>query len=285
MFQKKVDSSTIRHLRARCPTDEQLIAILKRGRQHGMYTVLMPIILIEKPGDKDWRGLIRPKDWDAWWESYDDFLDRYLEIANAADVDMLSVGSELNTTEDQMDRWRRIVDRVRSRFDGKITYSSNWDRYHKVELWPLVDVISVSSYFELERNRPGAPEDDLVKAWWPDKKRLLETADRWDRPLLLSELGYPSLPWANAHPWNYVPEDDTKTDHEAQARCWRAFFRAWSETIADPTNDVLGFCGYRWDPYHHGEEHDTGYGIAGKPAWAVVRDGFAEIRRMSEADE
>ena len=29
---------------------------------------------------------------------------------------------------------------------------------------------------------------------------------------------------------------------------------------------MIGFCVYRWDPYHHGDDHDTGYGILGKPA-------------------
>ena len=42
--------------------------------------------------------------------------------------------------------------------------------------------------------------------------------------------------------------------------------------------DLLGFCGYRWDPYHRGEPYDTGYGVVGKPAYEVLRSGFAAIR-------
>jgi len=248
-----------------------------------MFTVLMPILLIERPGPKDWRGVIKPRNWDLWWESYTSHFDRFIRIANSAGVDMLSVGSELNTTEDQLDRWRGFISDVRSRYPGRITYSSNWDRYGKTSIWPLVDVMSVSSYFELERERPGAPEDDLVRAWDAPKASLLAEAERWDRPLLLSEVGYPSLPWANAQPWNYVAENDETADHEMQARCWRAFFRAWSETIADPDGPVIGFCGYRWDPYRHGDEKDTGYGIVGKPAMDVIRRGYAGLEPESSA--
>ena len=41
---------------------------------------------------------------------------------------------------------------MREVFDGQVAYSANWDRFDKVALWPLVDVMSVSSYFELRRD-------------------------------------------------------------------------------------------------------------------------------------
>ncbi|NNF45113.1 MAG: hypothetical protein HKN62_19105 [Phycisphaerales bacterium] len=277
-FQEHVHSQTIRHDPALCPTAEQLEAILERAEQRGLASILMPIILIEHPGEKDWRGVIRPRSWEAWWRSYDRFTDYFLGIANRAGVDCFVVGSELNTTEDQLERWDRLVTRVRAEFSGLISYSANWDRYHKVTLWPLVDVLSVSAYFELERSRPGAPEPDIARAWATERERLLQTAARWQRPLLLSEIGYPALPWANAHPWNYVAEDGTRADPEAQARCWRAFFTAWSDVVADADSDALGFCGYRWDPYHRGGARDTGYGVVGKPAYEVIAEGFRGIR-------
>lgn len=276
MYQKKVDSTRVRVLRARCPTEDQLTAILRRAKQHGMTTVLMPIVLIEDPGDRDWRGVIRPTDWDEWWATYEGTFDRFVDLASREGVDLLSIGSELNTTESQVDRWRGVAGRIRARFPGKLMYSANWDRYDKVEIWPLIDVMSVSSYFELERDRPGAPEPDLVAAWAPIRADLVRTAHVAGKPLMISEVGYPSLPWANAHPWNYVG-DGERADHAAQARSWSAFFDAWRDVIADPASDVLGFCGYRWDPYHHGGDDDTGYGIMGKPAHEVIRRGFRSI--------
>ncbi|MCP3902380.1 MAG: hypothetical protein GY715_01995 [Planctomycetes bacterium] len=282
MFQRYANSSRITIPRSLCPSDEQLVALLERGRQHGMHTILMPIVLIEKPGDKDWRGVIRPDDWDAWWQSYEKGLDRYVRLANRTGVDMLSIGSELNSTEEQLDRWAGIARRVRDQYPGKIMYSANWDRYDRTSIWPLVDVMSVSSYFELERDRPGAPEPDLVAAWVPIRTKLLEHAAHWKRPLLLSEIGYPSLPWANAHPWNYVADDGEEADHDAQARSWRAFLTAWSGELTDASSNLIGFCGYRWDPYHSGGDDDTGYGIAGKPSHDVIRLGLGDIRRRAE---
>jgi hypothetical protein len=269
----------------KCATDEQLVAILKRAHLRGLHTTLLPIVLIENPGEKDWRGVIRPKDWDTWWKTYDEFTDRFVEVANAAEVDLLVVGSELNSTEGMLERWERVVKRVRDEFDGQIAYSANWDRYDKIKFWPMMDVMCVSSYFELKRDDPDAPEDELVEAWAKERDRLLTFAERWDRPLILSEVGYPSVSWASAHPWNYVVEKGAKADHVAQARCWRAFFRAWTNTLADPELPAAGFFGYCWSPYYHGDEWDTGYGIEGKPAYGIIKRGMANVREAArEAD-
>ena len=281
MFQEKVDSSEIRFDPQRCPTREQLTAILNRARDHGLQTMLLPIVLIENPGEKDWRGTLRPDDLAAWWASYERFVDYYLDIAVAAGVDVFSVGSELNSTECQLDRWRQIIDRVRRRFDGRVTYTANWDRYDRVTFWPMVDFISVSSYFELSRDDPDAPVTTLTVAWAAERRRLLRFASGERKSILIMELGYPSLPSAAAYPWDYVPTDETETDHEAQARCYRAFFGAWSDALVRPGTGALGFNCYFWDPYHRGGAADTGYGIRGKPALGIIRQGFDHIRQAT----
>jgi len=283
MFQEKVDSSEIRLDPRRCPTREQLTAILNRAHGHGLQTMLVPIVLIEFPGEKDWRGLLRPDDLDAWWTSYERFVDYYLELAIATEVDVFSVGSELNSTEGQLDRWRQIIERVRSRFDGRVTYTANWDRYEAVNLWSMVDFISVSSYFEISRDDPDAPVSQLTVAWAGERSRLLRFARSERKRILIMELGYPSLPWAAAHPWDYVAKDGTETDHDAQARCYRAFFGAWSDTLMQPGTPALGFNCYYWDPYHRGGAKDTGYGIRGKPAMDLIRQGFGRIRAATGA--
>ena len=96
-------------------------------------------------------------------------------------------------------------------------------------------------------------------------------------------MGYPTLPWATAHPWDYVVKDGATVDHEAQARGYRAFFAAWTEAVADPDGVAAGFFCYRWDPYHRGGDDDTGYGVLGKPSMEVVRDGFETIYRLIDA--
>lgn len=280
MIQEYVTSNGMSFVPGKCATDGQLVALFQRARQRGLHTTLLPIVLIEHPREKDWRGVIKPSDWDQWWSNYDAFIDRFTDVAIKGEVDLLIIGSELNSTEEQIERWERVAKRVGDRFEGQIGYSANWDRYDKIKLWPLVDVMCVSSYFELMRDEPDASEAAIVKAWSTERAALLKVARQWERPLLLSEVGYPSLPWASAHPWNYVAKQGSKADHKAQAKCWRAFFKAWLETFRSPPAEspAAGFFGYCWSPYYHGDAWDTGYGIEGKPAYETVRNGFALMR-------
>ena len=83
----------------------------------------------------------------------------------------------------------------------------------------MVDFISISSYFELSRDDAEAPQALLAKAWSAQRSRMLRFARGEERPLLVMELGYPSLPWAAAHPWDYVPREGGEADAEPQARC------------------------------------------------------------------
>ena len=135
-----------------------------------------------------------------------------------------------------------------------------------------------SPYFELSRDDAEAPESQLTTAWTAERGRLLRFARGEQRSLLLMELGYPSLPWAAAHPWDYVPRDGVEADGEPQARCYRAFFEAWTDTFLKPGSQAIGFNCYYWDPYHRGGTGDTGYGVRGKPAMKVIREAFARIR-------
>lgn len=276
-YQEGLGASTLSFPEDRCPRDAQLEAILRRARERGLATILMPIVLLADPGPEEWRGLIDPEDPDGWWTAYAGVIDRFVALAARAPVDCLVVGSELNALEEDLDRWARLVTRVRRGYDGTLAYSANWDRFDRVALWPLVDVLGVSAYFELARDEPDAPIDRLVAAWEAPRRALLDAARGAQRPLLLTEIGYPALPWATAHPWNYVAPPGQRADAAAQARGWSAFFAAWREPLADADAPMLGVCGYRWDPYRAGGADDLGYGVAGRPAEAIIRAGYAAL--------
>ena len=100
-----------------------------------------------------------------------------------------------------------------------------------------------------------------TRSWNRERDKLLRLAERFDRPLLLSEVGYPSLPTAGEFPWNYVASNGTPADHRAQADCYEAVFASWGEVIADPAGLAMGLFCYHWDPYHRGGKYDTGYGV------------------------
>ena len=98
------------------------------------------------------KGQIDPDDWSVWWAHYDEFITYFLDIANRAGVDRFVVGSELNSTEPQIEQWRRIIARVRGSFSGEVAYASNWDRYDLVDQTPVLRPLAAHAFFGRAEN-------------------------------------------------------------------------------------------------------------------------------------
>jgi hypothetical protein len=256
------------------PPREDLIALLNHARQRGMTTALMPAVLFTEPRGNEWRGKISPENWNTWWSSYNRMIDHFVDIAVEADVDIFCVGSELLTTERHTRRWHELIDRVRSQFDGKLIYSTNWDHFHTPTFWRRLDLIGVSGYWDMTTyaDRKQPPTDEQLDARWRQiQATLFAFAADMDMPFVITEIGYPTLPWALKDPWNYVADSGVAPDPQPQARGYAAFCRAWSNRLS-PDSHCAGVLFYNWDPYHQGGPGDTGYGIRGKPAYTIVAD-------------
>lgn len=278
MFQKHGGSQDIRLLRGpgRGPEAWQLTNLLSHAQRRGLDTFLMPIVLFTEPRGNEWRGKIQPDNWDTWWASYRELIRIYLGIAQRHGVDGFVIGSELLSTEGHTRRWRELIAQARQRYSGLLTYSTNWDHYHNPRFWDDLDLIGMNAYHNL------APDGDasvpaMAQRWRDIRRNLAEFARQQGRPILITEMGYPSLPWAASKPWNYIAEDGLAPDHQAQARAYRAFLHAWeplihARTEANPT--FYGVTFYKWDPYHRGGPEDTGYGVRGKPAWELLRQSL-----------
>ncbi|MFW6058722.1 MAG: glycoside hydrolase family 113 [Phycisphaeraceae bacterium] len=280
---------------------DQIVRVLGHAKERGLRVTLMPQINFTAPRGNEWRGKIQPDRWRDWWTSYKRMMHAQLDIAKEAEVDLFIIGCELLSTQKPTHeaRWREIVALARENFDGPLSYSTNWDSYQTVPFWDELDAIGISGYWDLTRNADdaAAPTAEELRARWEEiRKTVLTYADRQKRPILLTEIGYPSLPWALRDPWNYVNPDGLTADHEAQARGYRSFLDAWSELIRPPRSAaaregvtvntpqvrwrlpdarVAGVLFYGWDIDHAGGARDTGYGIAGKPAHDLLRRWLA----------
>lgn len=291
MFQEYGGSAEVELLRGpgRGPTPEELVVLLRYAHDRGLTTGLMPQVNFTRPRGTEWRGKLRPDDWQRWWASYERAIDTFVDIAVAADVDVFCVGCELITTQgpDRLDDWQSLITHCRDRYDGLLTYSTTWDSYDDVQFWPQLDLVGVSGYWDMttRARNPQHPTDAEIDARWREiREPLLTFARRHDRPVFITELGYPSLPWALSKPWNYVNPRDTpaKPYPAAQARGYASFLRNWNDLLRRPDemnrDDApplfFGVTFYAWDPYRSDPEAaaaDTGYGIRGKPAEAVLR--------------
>lgn len=263
----------------RSPSRQQLVEVLTYAKRRGLTTKLMPVVLLANPRGNEWRGKIQPERWDPWWRSYRKNLDYFLGVANETGVDIFSVGSELLSTEKQSDYWEPLIDHVRSRFTGRVTYSTNWDHYQVPTFWRKLDYIGINGYWNLTTlASDGKPTDtQLIERWTQIRTQVLAFGEATNRPVLLTEIGYPSVPWAIKDPWNYVTSGATP-DVNAQRRGYQAFLGAWNDLLTDmPQPDRLaGVFFFKWDPYYSGGPDDTGYGIVGKPTHVMLQQWFKQ---------
>jgi hypothetical protein len=274
--QETIASTKISNDSPRTATDAELRRVIDLAHSLGMRVMLWPgLVLSDDPNH--WWGQIgtaftTEAQWQEWFASYRESINRYASFAQEAGADMLSIGIELGGVSHREDDWRRVVKEVRERYKGPITYSSlgeengsALERKNRIKWWDAVDYIGVT-YFDLtDKNDPTVAE---IKAAWTDKGyiALLENLSRqFDRPILFTEIGYESADGANR--WPGWMGRGTPLDIQEQADCYQATLEVlW---------DKPWFAGIFWWQWfaetYTGGPNDTTPTPWGKPAEEVLK--------------
>ncbi|MCA9542395.1 MAG: hypothetical protein KC620_26040 [Myxococcales bacterium] len=251
--------------------DATVRRVMRAARARGLSVMVFPIVWVEKRAMGEWRGTLAPTDEAAWWRSYRAFILHYAGLAAAEGADLFSVGSEFASLEDREARWRALIAEVRGVFSGALLYSANWDHYAEVPFWDALDAIGLTGYYRLsEQLDPSQAE--LTAAWTTIRDRLLAWRARVGRPLVFTELGYPSLDGAAYSPWDYTT--GRAADPEEQRRCLAAFAAVWRDVP-----DLAGV--FFWNAFGPRDGQNTWYTFWGKPAEAEVKAWL--IHRVAQA--
>ncbi len=242
--------------------DEELVRrIIRRARGHGLKVLLFPILWVEQRALGEWRGTLKPKDEERWWQSYERFILHYADIAQEERAKLYSVGSELASLENREERWRALIRKVRARFSGKLLYSANWDHYEPVKFWDALDLIGLTAYYRLSQSKEPKLEE-LVESWSRVRQRLMSWRKRIGKPLIFTELGYPSVDGAASSPWDYT--GSRPIDLDEQRLCFEAFAQVW--------RDEPGLSGlFVWNWWGYGGPQDNSYCPKGKPALETIK--------------
>ncbi|MGF1632581.1 MAG: hypothetical protein ACFCVE_01920 [Phycisphaerae bacterium] len=251
----------------RTPTPEHLQRLIRHAKARGLRVILMPIVLLDAPRGREWRGTLKPESWPDWFESYREILTHFGWIAQGTGVDVLVVGSELVSSEGRVDDWRRTINDVRKVFTGKLTYSSNWDRYHAVPFWDQLDLIGMNSYWKLG-DGPEATPEEIARNWKSIQGDLLPFVQKQQKPLIFLEVGWCSMSNAAHEPWDYTTGDPI--DLALQQRLYEGFFEAWHGTP-----ELGGFSIWEWTVGEGGPDDRT-YTPEGKPAEETLRTWLAK---------
>lgn len=271
MRQEDGSSSEIFIDMRRTPSPEQLIDLVQHAKKKKLRVILMPILLLNHPRDlTEWRGTIKPLYWENWWNSYREAMHHFAWIAQSAGVDVLSVGSELVSTESKVDQWTQTIAAIRGDYKGRLTYSANWDRYNTIKFWDQLDLVAMNSYWTLGSS-PQASVQEIEDRWKPIQKDLLAFQQKIDKPLMFMEVGWCSQANAAETPWDYT-QISPPISLPLQKRLYEGFFNTWWGQ-----QHLSGFMVWEWPPGDGGSE-DRGYTPEGKLAEQVLRQWFAKGR-------
>jgi hypothetical protein len=274
-YQKHAGSARFRIDPAITPSEEQWQEIFRMAHARGLRVILMPIILLSEPRGSEWRGVINPPDWDDWFAAYRNFLLHFARIAQHGQIDAMLVGSELISTEKYTQRWRNLIAGVREVFDGRLSYSANWDHYKVIEFWDALDLVGMTSYYKLSAE-PDPSLKSLVQAWKPIQRGILRWQRKIGKPLLFTEVGWCSQRGASIEPWNYYyDQTPSEAGLREQLNCYLAFMKTWSDTP-----EVGGVIWWEWNDSPGGPE-DYNYTPRGKPAEKALRQWFERNRPLS----
>ncbi len=257
------------------PTDEALLRTFRQAKVRGLRMMFFPTINLRAEADNEkwWRGNIKPRDWDAWWKNYTAFNVRLAELAQQGGVEWYSVGTEMASTQPFPDRWCALVDAVRQVFHGKVVYSVNFDSHDTFTFGSCLDVIGINTYDPIAKYDEYPRPEQIRDEWWwiVNKARTLQA--RFKRPVMITEVGYPSVAHAHVGPWDFRTEKplDLALQNELM-RGAIGVLRNWSDGEA-----VFYYLyGEHLNQKPVGGPQDRTYAIWGKPVEQTVLNYFAQ---------
>jgi hypothetical protein len=274
-YQESIHTTAIGFTGPATPTDASLQRIIQYAHGIGLKVMLKPHVdLSNDPAH--YRGEIGPDftevEWDAWFASYRTFILHYAELAAQNGCDLYCVGCELGTTARHADEWRSIIAGIRKIFPGPLTYADNLVETdpEAVNWWDAVDFVGQDCYPTLT-SAVNPTVDDLLAGWTSFRDRLEALAEKWNKPLLLTEIGCRSVAGGAQNPWDWQRQGPV--DLTVQRNFYEAAFRA-----LEGRDWVQGVYWWQWSPDpNDGGPGDTGYSPYGKPAEDVLRAWFPKF--------
>ena len=272
LYQDRRDTTEIFYTN-KTSTDRDVIQTIKDAHEAGLKVMLKPHIdIIDTEKENYWRGDIGfydPASWDEWFANYQKMILNYAKLAEENNVEILCVGTELTFASQKTEHWRSMIRSVREIYNGPLIYAANWDDYKDVKFWDALDMAGIDAYFPLS-NRDNASIEEIRAGWTKWKSEIEKWQSRINKPVVFTEIGYPSSVHAPREPW---ASGRGNAKPELQAACYSAFF----EEVSD-SPWLAGTYWWHWSPHRHdGGRGDNHFSPRNKPAMQVLTEHYERI--------
>ncbi len=183
--------------------DSTFVVSAKRLKDRNIRIMLKPHLWL---GD-GWRSNVNlnsEEEWKTWFSTYRLGMLYYAKIAADCDIDLLCIGTELRSSlKAQPDQWKSLITDIKAIYKGKLTYAANWDgEYEHIDFWDELDYIGIQGYYPLTASK-NPDLQDIKTGWDKHLNGLEELSDKYDKPILFTEIGYKNEAAATIHPWEW----------------------------------------------------------------------------------
>ncbi len=239
-------------------SDEGLEQLSRVAHARGMKVMLKPAI---------WEAfnLDFPKaeDRSQWFDQYGTFLEHYARLAKRMHADLLCIGGEFVHLSAYDAEWRRLIGRTRELYPGPLVYAANHgSEFETITFWDALDYIGLQEYYPLP--------DDLSAGSIVQKVEAVQ--QRFAKPVIFTEVGFPSLVGANRQPWDDYGR--RRVSLAAQAASTEAILRAF---YSKPW--FQGMYWWRLETNGSGGSDDGSHSLWKKPALDVIKRWYVNEAR------
>jgi hypothetical protein len=251
---------------------ERLDRILRGGISRAKAAGLRVMVKLHTwgPGFDDGKysadiGMTGAADWLAFMANYRLYVLRYARLAAETSADIFCIGTELAQASQApvlTGDWRALAEEVRSIYPGPLTYAAHSSEVHGVPFWGSLDYIGVDGYYPIAR-LPAALDS------------LERLSARWNRPVIFSEAGFASSPYALTEPWRpgptKAPAASVRLDLQAEG--WQALLaELWRRDF------IWGVYAWKWHPNTRwGGPTNADHTPQRKPALEVIRRFYENL--------
>ena len=280
--------------------DQEVCDIITKAHESGLTVMLKPHVETldwYSGGIGRWGLQLNTGNWDALFTSYLNYLSHYARIADSLNVEIFSMGCELESMTHSYvaglsnpdERWRKMIAEIRKLYKGKLTYSCSFDAQrnetgsspNNITFWDALDYIG----FEIYR---GLTQNDLQPSIDKLKSGVRDVFDNFIKPLhiqygkkvIIPEISYYSFDGVNCNPIGhtdrYPNPDVSPVDLQEQADCYNAVLSTVDDIVKneDYLDGLFWWSGYLVDPTgDYGWVKDDKYDFLWfKPAEEVLRN-------------
>lgn len=274
--------NSIRDTRVYCKPQETLsqsayLHLVETAHRLGL-RVMSEHYLVTYDPEGHWAGDIGDKyneeQWAEWFASYGETVLDAARLAEKAGTDYLIIVSELDSTPKREKEWRELIAKVREVYHGKISMAFDEEfALQDVQFWDALDAIAVHPYY---LDLPGVTDptaEQLTREFIPYVNRLEALSQKWDRPVIITEIGFWSI---HTMTQNYNNLDSSnQIDLQEQTDLFQAVFNAF-----EGRDWLAGIFWYAFEGgSNYAEPWNTHNAYIGKPAEDVIRSFYgAELR-------